>query len=139
MKFSFYIAKRYLFSSGSAQAINIITRIAASAIVVGAIILFVVLSAFDGLKDLHLEFTSIADPELKVFPKEGKFFTVTDVQKKQIKAIDGVVDLPAITVQQIQHFFEHDKDLEPDKWVKILGLHDADTAKKLIRDAIERA
>ena len=101
MKFPFYIAKRYLFSSGSAQAINIITRIAATAIVVGAIILFVVLSAFDGLKDLHLEFTSVADPELKVFPVEGKFFTVTDAQKEQIKAIDGVVAYAEIVENQV--------------------------------------
>ena len=101
MRFSFYIAKRYLFSSGSTQAINIITRIAATAIVVGAIILFVVLSAFDGLKDLHLEFTSVADPELKVFPKEGKFFTVTDNQKEQIKAIDGVVAYAEIIENQV--------------------------------------
>lgn len=101
MKFSFYIAKRYLFSSGSAQAINIITRIAAMAIVVGAIILFVVLSAFDGLKDLHLEFTSVADPELKIFPKEGKFFTVTDGQKEQIKAINGIVAYAGIVENQV--------------------------------------
>ncbi len=30
-------------------------------------------------------------------------------------------DLPAITVKQIQHFFEHYKDLEEEKWVKVLG------------------
>jgi len=41
--------------------------------------------------------------------------------------IKGVDDLPTITVDQIKHFFEHYKDLEPDKWVKILGLHDAQT------------
>ena len=77
MKFPFYIAKRYLFSRGSTQAINIITRIAAIAIIVGAAILFIVLSAFDGLKGLHLDFTSISDPELKIFPTEGKFFEYT--------------------------------------------------------------
>ena len=101
MKFPFYIAKRYLFSSGSAQAINIITGIAATAIVVGAIILFVVLSAFDGLKDLHLEFTSIADPELKVFPKEGKFFTFTDSQKEQITAVNGIMAYAEIVENQV--------------------------------------
>lgn len=53
-------------------------------------------------------------------------------------SIKSVDDLPAITVQQIQHFFEHYKDLEPDKWVKILGLYDADTAKKLILESIAR-
>ena len=48
-------------------------------------------------------------------------------------------DLPEITTQQIEHFFEHYKDLEPGKWVKIGDWHGADDAKQLIVDAIERA
>ncbi|RVC31105.1 inorganic diphosphatase, partial [Mesorhizobium sp. M7A.F.Ca.CA.004.04.2.1] len=39
----------------------------------------------------------------------------------------------------VQHFFEHYKDLEPGKWVKIEGWHDSKYAKKMIVDAIERA
>lgn len=48
-------------------------------------------------------------------------------------------DLPSITLQQIEHFFEHYKDLEPGKWVKIGDWHGADDAKQLIREAIARA
>ena len=48
-------------------------------------------------------------------------------------------DLPAITLQQIQHFFEHYKDLEPGKWVKLLGWGNAAEARKLIAEAIVRA
>ncbi|MBL8706978.1 MAG: inorganic diphosphatase [Rhodospirillales bacterium] len=48
-------------------------------------------------------------------------------------------DLPAITLQQIQHFFEHYKDLEPGKWVKVIGWGDAGEARKLIAEAIVRA
>ena len=48
-------------------------------------------------------------------------------------------DLPDITLQQIQHFFEHYKDLEPGKWVKLTGWGDAAKAKQLIVEAIERA
>ncbi|MDO9306732.1 MAG: inorganic diphosphatase [Mesorhizobium sp.] len=47
--------------------------------------------------------------------------------------------LPDITLQQVQHFFEHYKDLEPGKWVKIGGWYDSARAKKMIVDAIERA
>ena len=47
--------------------------------------------------------------------------------------------LPEITRQQVQHFFEHYKDLEAGKWVKIGGWHDSAYAKQMIRDAIERA
>ncbi len=48
-------------------------------------------------------------------------------------------DLPDITLQQIQHFFEHYKDLEPGKWVKVLRWGDANDAQKLIIEGIERA
>jgi inorganic pyrophosphatase len=48
-------------------------------------------------------------------------------------------DLPDITLQQIQHFFEHYKDLEPRKWVKVLRWGDAGEAHKLILEGIERA
>ena len=48
-------------------------------------------------------------------------------------------DLPQITLDQIKHFFEHYKDLEPGKWVKIAGWGDAAEAKQLILEAIERA
>lgn len=38
-------------------------------------------------------------------------------------------DLPEILLRQISHFFEHYKDLEPGKWVKVEGWHDADAAR----------
>ena len=47
-------------------------------------------------------------------------------------------DLPDITLQQIQHFFEHYKDLEGSKWVKVLGWGDAAEARGLISQAIAR-
>jgi len=48
-------------------------------------------------------------------------------------------DLPEITLHQIQHFFEHYKDLEADKWVKLEQWDNADKAKELIEQSIERA
>jgi len=48
-------------------------------------------------------------------------------------------DLNPLRLKTIQHFFEHYKDLEPGKWVKVLGWGDAAEAKKLISEAIERA
>jgi inorganic pyrophosphatase len=47
-------------------------------------------------------------------------------------------DLPRIALEQIQHFFEHYKDLEPGKWVKLIGWGDMEKAKQLISDAIQR-
>jgi inorganic pyrophosphatase len=48
-------------------------------------------------------------------------------------------DLPDITLQQIQHFFEHYKDLEPGKWVKVLRWGGAEDAHRLIVESIARA
>ncbi|XOV86681.1 MAG: inorganic diphosphatase [Pseudomonadota bacterium] len=48
-------------------------------------------------------------------------------------------DLPEITLDQVEHFFAHYKDLEPGKWVKFDRWGDAETARRLISEAIERA
>jgi len=48
-------------------------------------------------------------------------------------------DVPTITLQQIEHFFEHYKDLENGKWVKIGDWGDANAARRAITDAIARA
>ncbi|KQO54279.1 MULTISPECIES: inorganic diphosphatase [unclassified Methylobacterium] len=53
--------------------------------------------------------------------------------------IENYTDLPDITIQQIQHFFEHYKDLEPGKWVKIKRWGDKAEAQRLINEGIERA
>lgn len=48
-------------------------------------------------------------------------------------------DMPDITLQQIEHFFEHYKDLEPGKWVKIGDWQGVDVAKRLIMESVARA
>jgi inorganic pyrophosphatase len=53
--------------------------------------------------------------------------------------ITNYSDLPAISVEQIEHFFSHYKDLEPEKWVKIDHWGDAAEARHLIDEAIARA
>jgi len=58
---------------------------------------------------------------------------------KRYDHVKDYSDLPEITVQQIEHFFEHYKDLEPGKWVRLGGWQGVDKAKQMIVDAIERA
>jgi inorganic pyrophosphatase len=53
--------------------------------------------------------------------------------------VKNYTDMPSITLQQIQHFFEHYKDLEAGKWVKLIGWGDADEARRLIVAAIAKA
>jgi len=58
---------------------------------------------------------------------------------KRYDKINNYSDLPGISLEQIEHFFAHYKDLEPEKWVKIDHWGDVDEAKSLIQEAIERA
>ena len=53
--------------------------------------------------------------------------------------VANYTDLPEITIKQIEHFFEHYKDLEPGKWAKIIHWGDAEEARRLILEAVERA
>jgi inorganic pyrophosphatase len=58
---------------------------------------------------------------------------------RRYENVHNYSDLPDITLMQIQHFFEHYKDLEPGKWVKVLGWGDAAEARDYISAAIARA
>ena len=53
-------------------------------------------------------------------------------------AVERHTDLPAITIQQIEHFFSHYKDLEPGKWVKIVRWGEVEEAHEMIEQAIIR-
>jgi inorganic pyrophosphatase len=71
--------------------------------------------------------------------KDEKIIAVPSAHlTKRYDGVDNFSDLPEITLQQIQHFFEHYKDLEPGKWVKVGVWMDAAAARKLISDAIAR-
>ncbi len=58
---------------------------------------------------------------------------------KRYDHVHDYTDVPKITLQQVEHFFEHYKDLEPGKWVRIGDWHGAEKAKELIVESIERA
>jgi inorganic pyrophosphatase len=58
---------------------------------------------------------------------------------RRYENVQNYTDLPAITLDQIQHFFERYKDLEPGKWVKVVRWGTAEEARKLILEGVERA
>jgi inorganic pyrophosphatase len=58
---------------------------------------------------------------------------------KRYAHVTNYTDLPEITLAQIEHFFAHYKDLEPGKWVKVIGWGDAEEARGMIADAVLRA
>ena len=90
MNFPLYIAKRYLFSKSSKNAINIISKIAISAVVVGSLALFIVLSGFSGLRSYSLQFTTIFDSDLKVYPANGKTFAFSKPSENKLKNMEGI-------------------------------------------------
>jgi inorganic pyrophosphatase len=58
---------------------------------------------------------------------------------RRYEHVHEATDLPDITLKQIEHFFEHYKDLEPGKWVKVIGWGNAEEARRLILEGVERA
>ena len=97
MSFPLYIAKRYLFTKSSNNAINIITLIATLGVIVGAMALFIVLSVFSGLKEFSLDFIKVSDPDLKISAEKGKSFFFTDsmatvLQSEKIADYSKVVE-----------------------------------------------
>ena len=91
MKFPVFIAKRYLFTKSSNNAINIITLISAVSIIAGAAALFIVLSGFSGLKDFSLSFSSIFDPDLKVLPASGKTISFSPDLAAELEANPDII------------------------------------------------
>ena len=55
------------------------------------------------------------------------------------KDVDEYTDLPPIVVEQIEHFFTHYKDLEPEKWVRVGKWGDAAAARQVVLDSIAKA
>jgi len=57
----------------------------------------------------------------------------------QFEAVESCKELPENLINKIKHFFEHYKDLEKGKWVKVTGFEDAAKARQLIQEGIDRA
>lgn len=91
MNFLFYIAKRYVRSKSSQNAVNVINFITFLVIVIGSAALFIVLSGFAGLKTFSLSFSNTFDPDLKAVPITGKFFSISPEQEQKLQQVNGLV------------------------------------------------
>lgn len=90
LSFTVRIARRYLFSKKSHNAINIISGISSTGVAIGTMALVVVLSVFNGFEGLITNMFSVFDPELKITLTHGKSFDIQqpEIQKvKQLKSI----------------------------------------------------
>ena len=90
MNFPFYIARRYLLSKKSTNAINVISAISVVGVVVATMALVIVLSVFNGFHDLVASFSTQFDPQLKVVPTEGKTAPADDPILTEIRQLPEI-------------------------------------------------
>lgn len=83
--FPYYIARRYLFSKKSHNAINIISIISVCGVAFTTMALVCTLSVFNGFQDLVASFFTSFDPQLKIIPVEGKVFYKDDPAIRQLR------------------------------------------------------
>jgi len=88
--FSFKIARRYLFSKKSHNAINIISGISATGVAIGTTALIVVMSVFNGFESLVAGMFSSLDPDLKITATVGKTFDISGKEFDQIRQLKSV-------------------------------------------------
>lgn len=90
MNFPFYIAKRYLFSKKSHNAINVISAISVCGVALATLALVCTLSVFNGFQDLVATFFTAFDPQLKITAVKGKVFDGQDPRILQIRELPEV-------------------------------------------------
>lgn len=90
MNFPFYIARRYLFSKKSTNAINVISGISVVGVAVASMALVVTLSVFNGFHDMVASFFTQLDPQLKITPAKGKTAARNDSTLMRIRQLDEV-------------------------------------------------
>lgn len=92
MNFPFFIARRYLFSKKSTNAINVISAISVVGVAVGTMALVIVLSVFNGFHDLVASFFTNFDPQIELVPTQGKTAPADD------PVLDQVRQMPQVSV-----------------------------------------
>ena len=91
MNFPLFVARRYLFSKKSTNAINVISIISMIGVAVATMALVIVMSVFNGFHDLVASFLTNFDPQLEVVPTEGKSANANDpllTKVKQLRQVD---------------------------------------------------
>ena len=90
MSFPFYIARRYLFSKKSHNAINVISGVSVCGVALATLALVCTLSVFNGFQDLVTTMFTAFDPEIKITAANGKVF---DAQDERIQSLKGLPEI----------------------------------------------
>ena len=91
MSYEFKIAWRYFFSKSKQTIVNRINSFAFFMVVITTASLFIVLSAFSGLKEFGLSFSNIFDPDYKIIPEQGSYFNISERVMAKLEAMPEIV------------------------------------------------
>ena len=110
MSFPYYIAKRYLFSKTSNNAINIITIIASFGVIIGSLALFIILSVFSGLRTFSYNLLDVSDPDIKITTSIGKSFLVTEDLQQTLNVNTSINVISKVIEERV--FLEYNEKTE---------------------------
>ena len=110
MSFPYYIAKRYLFSKTSNNAINIITIIASFGVIIGSLALFIILSGFSGLRTFSYNLLDVSDPDIKITTSIGKSFLITEDLQQTLNANTSIIVISKVIEERV--FLEYNEKTE---------------------------
>ncbi len=132
MNFPFYIARRYLFSKKSTNAINVISAISVVGVAVASMALVVTLSVFNGFHDMVASLFTQMDPQLKVTPVKGKTAPADDPILTKIRQLPQVeVATECLEDQALAVYRDHQL------MVKIKGVEDNFDSLTHIREILD--
>jgi lipoprotein-releasing system permease protein len=115
----FLFAWRYFKAKKSTNAINIISWVSVSAIILGTASLIVLLSVFNGLEDLVRSLYSSFYTDLKITPASGKFIRIPHASLLKLKQTDGVIGY-SLTIED-QALLQYNNNMLP---VMLKGVDD---------------
>jgi len=107
----FSIARRYLFSKGNRNVINIISGIATAGVAVGSLAMIIVLSAFNGLEGLVEQLYTTVDPDIRIEPTKGKVFDLDSFQYEAIKAWPEIADASPVLEETVFLQFDGEQSI----------------------------
>ncbi|MGB1404658.1 MAG: ABC transporter permease [Flavobacteriaceae bacterium] len=99
--YPYKIAFRYFFARSGKTVINRINRFAFLMVVIATASLFIVLSAFEGLKEFGVSFSASFDPDYEITPEEGKYFIVTDSLLAALREIPEIIAVAPLIEEKV--------------------------------------
>ncbi len=111
MNFPLYIAKRYLFSRKSHNAINVISAISVCGVALATLALVCTLSVFNGFQDMVASMFTSFDPELSIEPAKGKVFDGRDKRLQQVRTLSEVAVYSETLEEQAMAMYDENQSM----------------------------